>query len=128
MHHPNEQVLKEIDEAQVKGDFQAFASHFTDDVVVHIGGKSQFAGDYNGKQAFLDVFQKFSEAVPDYQFEGHAYLADDEHGVSLQHSTYKRGDESLESNDAFVSHFRDGKVSEFWLLSAREAEVDAFLG
>ena len=44
MHHPNEQLLRDIDEAQVKGDFQAFAGHFTDDVVVHIGGKSQFAG------------------------------------------------------------------------------------
>jgi ketosteroid isomerase-like protein len=59
---------------------------------------------------------------------GHAYLADDEHGVGLQRSHYKRGDETLDSNDAFVAHFRDGKVSEFWPLSDQSDEVDAFIG
>ena len=35
------------------------------------------------------------ERAPEYTFEPHAYLADDEHGVSLQRSHYKRGDETL---------------------------------
>ena len=128
MHHPNEQILRDIDEAQTKGDFEAFAGNFTDDVVVHIGGKSSLAGDYKGKQEFLEVFGKFNELVPEYSFEGHAYLADDEHGVSLQRSTWKRGDEILTTNDAFISHFRDGKVSEFWILSDKPYESDAFIG
>jgi ketosteroid isomerase-like protein len=64
----------------------------------------------------------------EYTFEPHAYLADDEHGVSLQRSHYMRGNESLDSNDAFVCHLRDGKVSEFWLLSENSDEVDTFLG
>ena len=34
----------------------------------------------------------------------------------------------MDSNDTFVYHFRDGKVSEFWLLSGDEAAVDEFLG
>lgn len=53
---------------------------------------------------------------------------DDEHGVSLQRSHYRRGNESLDSNDAFVCHFRDDKVSEFWLLSENSDAVDALLG
>jgi ketosteroid isomerase-like protein len=128
MHHPNEKVLRDIDEAQARGDLVGFANGFTDDVIVHIPGKSSFAGDYKGKEEFLQLFQRFSERVPEYTFEGHAYLADDEHGVSLQRSHFKRGDETLDSNDAFVSHFRDGKVSEFWLLSEKSDEVDALLG
>jgi ketosteroid isomerase-like protein len=127
MHHPNEQVMRELDEAQLRGDVETFASYFTDDVVVHIPGKSSFAGDYQGKDRFLELFQRFSERV-EYTFEGHAYLADDEHGVSLQRSHYERGDETLDSNDAFVVHFRDGKVSEFWLFSEKSDEVDALLG
>jgi uncharacterized protein len=127
MHHPNEQLMRELDEAQLRGDIDTFASYFTDDVVVHIPGKSSLAGDYQGKDRFLEVFQRFSERV-EYTFEGHAYLADDEHGVSLQRSHYKRGGETLDSNDAFVAHFRDGKISEFWLLSEKSEEVDALLG
>ncbi len=128
MAHPNEQLMRDLDEAQLKGDFETFVNGFTDDVVVHIPGKSSFAGEYKGKEQFVEVFGKFNEAVPDYTFETHSYLADDEHGVSLQRSTYKRGDEILETNDAFVVHFRDGKISEFWLLTDKPYESDDFLG
>jgi uncharacterized protein len=126
--HPNEKVLRDADEAQLRGDVEGFTSHFTDDVVVHITGKSSFAGVYKGKDQFLQLFGRFLERVPEYTFEPHSYLADDEHGVSLQRSRFKRGDETLDSNDIFVCHFRDGKVSEFWLLSENEDAVDAFLG
>ncbi len=126
--HPHEKVLRDIDEAQLRGDVEAFAGFFTDDVIVHIPGKSSLAGVYKGREQFIELFGRFIERVPEYTFEPHAYLADDEHGVSLQRSHYKRGDDNLDSNDAFVCHFSDGKVSEFWLLSENSDEVDAFLG
>ncbi len=128
MHHPNEKVMQDLDEAQLRQDFEAFAGYFTDDVVAHIPGKSSFAGEYKGRDKFLELFQRFNERVPEYTFEPHSYLADDEHGVSLQKSRYKRGDETLDTNEALVVHFRDGKVSEFWFLSEKSDEVDAFLG
>lgn len=126
--HPNEKLLRDLDQAQLRGEMEAFASSFTDDVIVHIPGKSSFAGVYKGKDQFLGLFGRFIERVPEYTFEPHAYLADDEHGVSLQRSHFKRGNETLDSNDAFLCHFRDGKVSEFWLLSENNDQVDAFLG
>lgn len=126
--HPNEKLLRDADEAQTRGDVEAFGGFYTDDVVVHIPGKSSFAGDYKGKDQFLELFGRFMERAPEYSFEPHAYLADDEHGVSLQRSHYKRGDETLDSNDTFVCHFRDGKISEFWFISEDNEAVDAFLG
>ena len=126
--HPNEKVLRESDEAQARGDVDAFTSFFTDDVIAHIPGKSSLAGDYKGKDQFLELFGRFMERAPEYTFEPHAYLADDEHGVSLQRSHYKRGTETLDTNDTLVCHFRDGKISEFWFLSDNESATDAFLG
>ena len=126
--HPNEKVLRDADEAQMRGDVEAFANAYTDDVIVHIPGKSTLAGTYKGKDQFQEVFGKFMERIPEYTFEPHAYLADDEHGVSLQISHYKRGDQTLDSNDTFVCHFRDGKVSEFWYLTEDTDAVDALLG
>lgn len=126
--HPNEKLLRDSDEAQMRGDVEALANAFTDDVVVHIPGKSSLAGDYKGKDQFLELFQRFLERAPEYSFEPHAYFADDEHGMSLQRSHYKRGDQMLDSNDTFVCHFRDGKVSEFWLLSEDAYAVDEFIG
>ena len=126
--HPNEQVLRDADQAQIRGDVEAFGSFYVDDVIVHIPGRSSFAGDYKGKDQFLELFGRFMERAPEYSFEPHAYLADDEHGVILQRSHFKRGNETLDSNDTFVCHFRDGKISEFWLLSEDNDAVDAFLG
>ena len=126
--HRNEQVLRDLDDAQRRGDLDAFQTFFTDDVVFHVTGKSSLSGTYKGADQLMELYARFAERVPEYTFEPHAYFADDEHGVSLQRSHYKRGDETLDSDDVFVVHFRDGKVSEFWLLSENSDEVDAFIG
>ncbi len=126
--HPNEQVLRAIDEAQMNGDVEALMGHFTDDVVVHVSGRSALSGDHRGKDAFMALFGRFMERTPGYAFEPHAYLADDEHGVSLQRSHYQRGDETLDTDDVFVAHFRDGKVSEVWFISQDQHATDAFFG
>lgn len=125
--HPNEKLLRDSDEAQMRGDIDGFTAAFADDVVVHIPGRSSLAGDYKGKDQFLEVFNRFLERAPEYSFEPHAYFADDEHGISLQRSHYKRGDQMLDANDTFVCHFRDGKISEFWFLSEDAYAVDEFI-
>jgi len=126
--HPNEKSLRDSDEAQMRGDIDGFTAAFADDVIVHIPGRSSLAGVYKGKDQFLEVFQRFMERAPEYSFEPHAYFADDEHGISLQRSHYGRGDQTLDTNDTFVCHFRDGRVSEFWFLSEDSYAVDEFIG
>ena len=126
--HPNEKLLRDADEAQKRGDMEAFTGAYADDVIVHIPGRSSFAGVHKGKDQFVELFGRFMERTPEFSFEPHAYLADDEHGIILQKSHYKRGNETLDSNDTFISHFRDGKISEFWYLSEDSYAVDAFLG
>ena len=126
--HPNERLLRDADQAQIKGDVGAFAGYYADDVIVHVPGKSSLAGEYKGRDQFLELFGRFMERTPEYSFEPHAYLADDEHGVILQRSHYKRGNETVDSNDTFVCHFRDGQISEFWFSSDDPYAVDAFLG
>jgi ketosteroid isomerase-like protein len=97
-------------------------------VIVHIPGRSSLAGDYKGKDQFLELFGRFMERAPEYSFEPHAYLADDEHGIILQRSHYRRGDEAVDTNDTFVCHLHEGKISEFWFSSDDPYAVDAFLG
>jgi ketosteroid isomerase-like protein len=126
--HPNEKLLRDADEAQKRGDFEAFMGAYTDDLIVHMPGKSSISGDYKGKDQFGEVFQKFTERVPEFTFEPHAYFADDEHGVLLQRSHYKRGNETLDTNDTFVFHFRDGKISELWVITDDPYGTDEFLG
>jgi hypothetical protein len=81
MTHPNVEV-RNIDQAMESGDLEKFFSYSPEDVATHIGGRSKLVGDYKGRDQLQDTFERFMEAVgPDYSFENHAYLADDEHGV-----------------------------------------------
>jgi ketosteroid isomerase-like protein len=128
MTHPNEQLLRRIDEAQEQGDLDGFFSYYTDDVVAHLPGKSSLAGDYRGQAQMREAFGRFMQSIGEYSFKNHAYLADDEHGVVLQHSRSVRDGKTLELDETFVIHFRDGKVSEFWYQPVDQAAFDAWVG
>ncbi|HLF78999.1 MAG TPA: nuclear transport factor 2 family protein [Dehalococcoidia bacterium] len=127
MAHPNADLLRKLDEAMASGDLALFFSLYTDDVRSHIRGRNKLAGDYEGKDQLQGLFGRFMEAVGSYTFDNHAYLADDEHGVMLQRSRSEHDGKVLELDEAFVMHFRDGKVSEMWYLPVDQAAFDAWV-
>lgn len=126
MSHPNVDVLRESDEALLAGDVEKFLSYLTEDLVMHVGGRSSISGTYKGKGEFQEVFSRFMELAGDYSFEPHAYLADDEHGVTMQRSKLTKDGKTLEIHEVFVMHFRDGKICEMWYLPSNQAGVDAW--
>ncbi len=128
MAHPNVETLRRADEAMLKEDMETFFAQFTDDVVVHGGGRNKLSGEYRGKDRFQELFEGFMAAGGDYSFENHAYLADDEHGVMLQRGTFVRDGKTFTTNEVFVVHFRDGKVSEMWYMPGDAAGFDAWIG
>jgi uncharacterized protein len=128
MPHPNVETLRRIDEAQVAGDPETALSQYTDDVLGHVGGNNKLSGDYRGLEQLQAMLGRFMEASGEYSFQNHAYLADDEHGIVLQRGTMRRGGETFSTNEVFVVHFRDGKISEFWYQPWDQAGVDAWFG
>jgi ketosteroid isomerase-like protein len=128
MPHPNVETLRRIDQAQVAGDLETALAQYTDDVLGHVGGHNQLSGDYRGLEQLQAMLGRFFEASGEYTFENHAYLADDEHGIVLQRGTMRRGDETFSTNEVFVVHFRDGKISEYWYQPWDQAGVDAWFG
>lgn len=128
MAHPNAEVLRLADEAMLRGDIEGFFSYYTDDVVVHAGGRSRLAGDYNGRDQLQELFGQFMDAMGEYSFENHAYLADDEHGVILQRGKAVKDGQTHVFNEVFVFHFRDGKISEMWYVPLDQTTVDTLIG
>jgi ketosteroid isomerase-like protein len=125
--HPNKEILRKSDEAMEAGDIEGFFSYFADDVVVHATGQSALAGTYKGKDQFQELFGRFMDAVGDYTFETHAYLADDEHGITMQKARAVKYGATLEFDEIFVMHFRDGKISEMWYVPTDQARFDAWI-
>lgn len=122
------ETLRHMDEAMARGDIPTMFSHFTDDVVVHMGGRSKLSGEYRGIEKLQEMFGAFMQAAGEYSFENLSYLADDKHGVIVQRGTMKRDGESLTVEEVFVFHFREGKLSEFWYLPLDQSAVDQWFG
>ena len=127
-NHPHVDALRRMDEAMSRQDMEPFFAGYTDDVLVHVGGDSKLTGDYSGLDQLQALFGRFMEASGSYSFENHAYLADDGHGVILQRGTMERDGKTFSTNEVFVNHFRDGKISEFWYVPLDQAGVDAWWG
>lgn len=126
--HPNLDVLRQMDQAMMRQDFQGMFAAYADDVLTHIGGHNKLTGDYRGVQQLQELFGRFMQASGAYSFENHAYLADEQHGIILQRGTMQRDGSTFATNEVFVFHFRDGRISEFWYLPWDQAGLDVFWG
>lgn len=129
MAHPNEDLLRRGYEAFSKGDMQTLDGLFADDIVWHVGGRSQLAGDYRGKQEVFELFGKFVQLTSGtFKVELHDVLANDEHAVALQTATGEREGRKLDDNGVGVYHVKDGKVTESWLHPGDSYAIDEFWG
>jgi uncharacterized protein len=127
--HPNVARIKDGYAAFAKGDFAALNDLFAEDLLWHVAGRSQLAGDYRGREAVYGFFGKLLEVTEgSLHLDLHAVLADDEHGVALVVATASRGGRSITVNEAHVLHMRDGKVVEFWDANTDQYAFDELIG
>ena len=125
--HPNVELLRKGYDAYSTGDIAVLNDLFADDILWHIAGRSQLAGDYNGRDAVFGFFGKLMELSDGTSaIEVHDILANDEHGVALVTGTGTRNGKSFSGQDVHTFHFRDGKVVEFWDSPLDQYEADEF--
>jgi uncharacterized protein len=127
--HPNVARLRAGYAAFAAGDFAVLTDLFDEDLVWHVGGRSQLAGEYRGRDAVFAFFGKLMEVTEgSFHLDVHALLADDEHAVALVVNTASRGGRSITGNAAHVFHVRDGKVTEYWDAETDQYAFDELIG
>ena len=127
MAHPNAELVQRAYDAFDKSDTDAMRSLMADDIVFHVPGRSQIAGDYRGQDEVFGFFGKLVELTGGtFKLERHAVLADDEHGTVLSTATGERNGKSLSLKGVDVFHFAGGRVSEFWGLVEDQYAEDEF--
>jgi ketosteroid isomerase-like protein len=127
--HPNVTRIKDGYAAFAKGDFAVLNDLFAEDLVWHIGGRSQLTKDYRGRDQVYGFFGKLMELTEgSFHIDLHAVFADDEHGVALVVGTASRGGKSVTINEAHIYHLRDGRVTEFWDGSTDQYAFDELIG
>jgi ketosteroid isomerase-like protein len=126
-HEQNLEFLRKGYDAFEKGDIDTVMTTFADDVIGHVAGKSQLAGDYKGKQEVMGLFAKLMElSGGTFKEEVHDILANDRHGVALSTTTAQRDGKSLSLKTLEVHHIENGKITEFWAWSEDQEEDARF--
>jgi ketosteroid isomerase-like protein len=112
----NVEVLRRLYDALAEGDFEAVMGLMADDISAHVPGKSQVAGEYEGKEAVGGYVGKLAElSGGTLRFEPHDVMASDGHGVGLVKDLAERGERKLAMNNVHVWHVSDGAVREIWV-------------
>ena len=98
------------------GDVQFLAELFADDTVWHWPGEGPFGGDFEGKEAVLEMLGRFGESADSLEMTDEDFLASDIRTASLSHMKLVRDGNTWEFDLCEIVRWRDGKVAEEWLL------------
>ena len=116
MAEPTLDLLRRAYDALGTGDFDTLMGLLADDVVAHVPGRSQVAGEYRGKDAVGGYVAKLAElSGGTLRFEPHDVTASEAHGVGLVRDLAERGGMTLAMNNVHVWHVAAGQLSEIWI-------------
>ncbi len=100
---------------------------FDKDIVWHSPGRHQLAGDFKGTDAVIALFVKQFELTDGtFRVELHDVLGSDDHAVALATLSAERKGKSMSDQYAHVCHFRDGKLTEAWIVDFDPYKADDF--
>ncbi|MBS1842778.1 MAG: nuclear transport factor 2 family protein [Actinobacteria bacterium] len=122
------QTLNEYNDAWKRGDLEAGANFYAEDIVVHMGGLGPLSRDYRGRDDFLQNWVAKVEAYTDsWDVEGQEVLISGDEGVSIAVNVHwSRGDRKVTARRIGVYRIVDGKIVESWYVDSDGAAVDAF--
>jgi ketosteroid isomerase-like protein len=127
MAHPNEELTRRGFDAFAKGDVDTLRALFDQDAVWHVPGRNQLSGDHRGVDRILGLFAKIAELTGGtFRTDVHDVVANDEHAVTIYVGRGEREGRTLEDRNVLVSHIRNGKIAEAWLLSDDQYAADEF--
>ena len=99
-----------------------------DSIVWHAGGENPISGEYQGKQAVMELFMKFGQLTEGtYEADIHDVLASDEHTVVIGTYTATRHGRTHSARFVDVIHpAPDGRAKEFWRFVEDQGADDEF--
>lgn len=126
--HPNATTVKRMTRAVLDQDRATLTDVFSDDLRFHLRGPYPKAGDHDGVDGFLDVLGSIVEATGgDIRLDQKFCLATAGWAAEWEHATLGRNGKTLESDNAFVYRFDDGRIAEMWMfLGAPPDLAEAF--
>ncbi|MCX4821902.1 nuclear transport factor 2 family protein [Streptomyces sp. NBC_01142] len=112
--HPDCTLVRQGYAAFGEGDMETLGSMMTADVVYHVPGSSPISGHHKGRDAVVQVLQRFGEETNGtMQVQLEAVLADGRgHVMSFQTTRADRGDHGIEIRQGLFFTIVGGKITD----------------
>jgi uncharacterized protein len=130
MAHPNVNLLQGFLDAYGANDRDAVGKSLADDAVWHVGGTHRLSGDYRGRDAILDYFDRVgTETGGTLRLEPIELIANEDRGAAFLRVTGERYGKRLDVTMAEAFQFDgDGRIREFWAHATDQDAIDVFWG
>jgi ketosteroid isomerase-like protein len=125
---PRQQMAEYLAAAK-RGDWDTAFAHFAEDIVVHIPGRSPFAGELRGRPAAVGYIQTIRDQYQDgaIELELIDLLASDDRVALLVRERFHGHGPAIEIRRANVYRVQDDQVVEISIFEADQYTVDALV-
>ena len=125
--HPNAARAREGFERFIAGDPEGLLELFAPHAVWHVPGENAMAGEHSGLDEILAFLRRTRELTDGtYQVELLWVVADDEHVVPLYRARGRRGERTLDIEQALFIRVEDGLWVDVRAQPLDQAAFDAF--
>jgi ketosteroid isomerase-like protein len=125
--HPNVNVINQMTKAVFENDRETLVTLFTKDMTFHVRGPLPRPGDHAGVDGFLGALGAIFELTDgDVKIEQLFCTAEGRWATEWEHAVLGRNGRTLETKNAFVYEFDDGRIAELWMICAAPAGSEAF--
>jgi ketosteroid isomerase-like protein len=110
-----------------RSDWETGFGFFAEDIVIHIPGRSRFAGTHRGRDAARRYIESAIAVAHDggVEVELVDMLASRERVALIVDERFQRDDGVVEIRRANVYRIRGEEIAEIWIFEANQYEVDA---
>jgi ketosteroid isomerase-like protein len=112
----NRALMRRYIDAWQSGDVSAVQACYSDDVAMHILGRSSHAGTYRGLAEWNEVIARIfadTDGRADI-VEVHDVLVSEEHAVGLIRERFCRGERCVDTDRVVVYELRAGRIAAIW--------------
>lgn len=125
--HPHVATINRMTTAIFDRDRAALDDLFTPDMTFHMRGCLPRPGDHAGVDGLLDALGTvFVQTDGNVTIKQLSCLAGGDWATEWEDAVLQRGDRTLETKNCFVYRFRDGRISEMWMINAEPPGNESF--
>lgn len=115
--HRNVETVNRMTEALARQDHETLTGVFSDDLVFHLRGPHEMAGDHVGLGGLLGVVGSLFEATNgDIELDQQFCMGTDGWAAEWEHAQLGRNGKTLNSRNAFIYRFDGDRIAEMWMF------------